>query len=127
MRQDSVLFQDTLRNNLTMYSDMPDQVLLELLAKIGFAGKESNIDLDMMLDEAGGNLSGGEKRRIAFIRAILRNTPILILDEPLANLDDATADLIESLMFTIKDRIIIVISHQFTESRLNDISQIYEF
>lgn len=127
MRQDSVLFQDTLRNNLTMYSDMPDQVLLELLAKVGFAGKDSNIDLDMMLDEAGGNLSGGEKRRIAFIRAILRNTPILILDEPLANLDDATADLIESLMFTIKDRIIIVISHQFTESRLNDISQIYEF
>lgn len=127
MRQDSVLFQDTLRNNLTMYSDMPDQVLRELLAKVGFAGKESNIDLDMMLDEAGGNLSGGEKRRIAFIRAILRNTPILILDEPLANLDDATADLIESLMFTIKDRIIIVISHQFTESRLNDISQIYEF
>lgn len=71
------------------------------------------------------NLSGGEKRRITLARSMLRETPILILDEPLANLDEKNAKSIEQQLISIKDRTLIIISHQFTE--MNSFDEVYVF
>ena len=51
-------------------------------------------------------------------RALLRDTEGLLLDEPLANLDPETAQRIEDLLLSIRDRTMIVVSHQFTETKL---------
>ena len=105
VRQEAVLFHDSLRNNLTMYQDIPDKKLIEMLQTLGlikFAGKEA---LDGMIAENGANLSGGEKKRICLARALLRDTDILILDEPLANLDDTTAGMIEDLLLSIEGKL----------------------
>ena len=118
VRQEAVLFHDSLRNNLTMYQDIPDEKLIEMLQTLGlikFAGKEA---LDGMIAENGANLSGGEKKRICLARALLRDTDILILDEPLANLDDTTAGMIEDLLLSIEGKLLLVVSHQFTEEKL---------
>lgn len=119
VRQEAVLFHDSLRNNLTMYQDIPDEKLIEVLQTLGlskFAGKAA---LDVTIEENGANLSGGEKKRICLARALLRDTDILILDEPLANLDDATAGMIEDLLLSIEGKLLLVVSHQFTEEKLS--------
>ena len=62
--------------------------------------------------------SGGEKKRICLARALLRGTEMLILDEPLANLDDETARRIEALLLSIPDKTLLVVSHQFSAENL---------
>ena len=83
--------------------------------------------LDMLIQEGGTNLSGGEKRRVTLARSILRETPILILDEPLANLDEKNAKAIETQLLSIKDRTIIIISHQFSSENIIKLDEVIEF
>ena len=118
VRQEAVLFRDTLRNNLTMFGDVPEERLVELLNGLGLSKFANREALDSVIEENGANLSGGEKKRICLARALLRDTDVLILDEPLANLDEATAGKIEDLLLSIKGKLLLVVSHQFTEEKL---------
>ena len=127
MRQDTMLLQESLRNNLTMYQDIPDEKLINVLFKIGLDKYANHRALDMLIHEGGTNLSGGEKRRITLARSILRETPILVLDEPLANLDEENAKSIESQLLSIKDRTLIIISHQFSSTNSGKLDGIIEF
>lgn len=126
VRQEAVLFRGTLRDNLSMYRDIPEERLLEALAGVGlgrFAGREA---LDRMVEEGGANLSGGEKKRVCLARALLRDTELLILDEPLANLDKGTAGRIEDLLLSIRDRTLLVVSHQFSAGKLPGFDQVVD-
>ena len=127
VRQEATLFHDTLRNNLTMYQEISDDKLIQALQSVGmerYADKEA---LDGMITEGGANYSGGEKKRICLARALLRDTDVLILDEPLANLDLQTSEKIEELLLSIPNKTILVVSHQFTRSKLNCFDQVIEF
>ena len=124
VRQEAVLFHDTLRNNLTMFRDIPDETLIAMLQTLGLSKFANPNALDSLITENGVNLSGGEKKRICLARALLRDTDVLILDEPLANLDDATAKKIEDLLLSIKGKLLLVVSHQFTEEKLEKFDSI---
>ncbi len=127
VRQEATLFHDTLRNNLTMYQAVAESRIVEVLSSVGL-GKFGNTDsLNSMVTENGANFSGGEKKRICLARALLRDTDILILDEPLANLDAETAERIEDLLLSIKGKTIIVVSHQFTEDKLKSFHRTVDF
>ena len=119
VRQEATLFNDTLRNNLTMYQSVPDAELLSALNSVGLEKYASVEMLDSMVSEDGSNFSGGEKKRICLARALLRHTDVLILDEPLANLDAATAEKIENLLLSIKNKTLVVVSHQFTPEKVS--------
>lgn len=126
VRQEAVLFQDTLRNNLTLYTDHSDAELIAMLRHLGLT-KFASIDaLNSMVAENGANFSGGEKKRICLGRAFLRNTEVLILDEPLANLDRQTARAIEDLLLSLQQKTLIVVSHQFSEEKLSMFDQVVE-
>ena len=127
VRQEAVLFHDSLRNNLTMYQDISDDRLVSVLKSLGLDKFANSVSLDALIMEDGANLSGGEKKRICLARALLRDTDILILDEPLANLDDVTADKIEDILLSIKCRLLIVVSHQFSETRLASFDDVLTF
>ena len=127
VRQEAILFHDTLRNNLTMYSDIADEILLQILAKVGLDKLANTESLDSMIEENGSNFSGGEKKRISLARALLRNTDILILDEPLANLDDMTTERIEDLLLSIKNKTMIIVSHQFSPTKLSAFDDVIDF
>jgi ABC-type multidrug transport system fused ATPase/permease subunit len=127
MRQDAILFEDTLRNNITMYQDVPDEEVINILSKVGLDGYANQDSLDMLILEGGTNLSGGEKRRITLARSVLRETSILILDEPLANLDEKNARAIESQLLSIKDRTLVIISHQFSLGNVDKLDEVIEF
>lgn len=127
MRQDAVLFQESLRTNLSLYQEIHDEKLIEVLEQVGLKKFASKDKLDMQIEEDGNNLSGGEKRRITLARSLLREAPLMILDEPLANLDAENASSIEDLLLSIQDRTMIVISHQFSPSKRSGFQEIYSF
>ncbi|NLY46422.1 MAG: ABC transporter ATP-binding protein [Tissierella sp.] len=127
MRQDAVLFEDTLKNNITMYQDISDEKVIDVLSRVGLDNYTKCESLDMIINEGGTNLSGGEKRRLTLARSLLRETPVLILDEPLANLDDKNTRAIERQLLSIKDRTLIIISHQFSSENINKLDEIIEF
>ena len=121
------MFHDTLRNNLTMYQDVLDSKLFEVLKSVGLDRYANNQALDGIITENGANFSGGEKKRICLARALLRETDVLILDEPLANLDDATAERVEDLLLSIKDKTVLVVSHQFSLDKLSAFDEVVDF
>lgn len=127
VRQEAILFHDTVRNNLTMYQNIPDEDIIEVLTKLGLV-KFANVEaLNLVITEDGTNLSGGEKKRLCLARALLRKNEILIFDEPLANLDDKTAKKIEDLLLEIENKTVLIVSHQFSSDKLHRFAQIYDF
>jgi subfamily B ATP-binding cassette protein MsbA len=75
-----------------------------------------------MVGERGATLSGGQRRRIAIARAIVRDTPILILDEPTAGLDAASEQaVVQALEHLMKNRTCIVIAHHLGTIRNADV------
>lgn len=122
VRQDATLFNETLRDNLTIFSCAEDDKLNALLTRLGL----EKLALDAPVSENGSNLSGGEKRRICLARALLRDTPIVIFDEPLANLDDENADIVEDILLGIEDRTVIIVSHRFTPDKLSRFSGVLD-
>ena len=127
VRQEANLFHDTLRNNLTMYCDIEDEKLLQMLSNVGLEKMANKNSLDSIVEEGGVNFSGGEKKRISLARALLRNTDVLILDEPLANLDTTTAERIEDLLLSIENKTILIVSHQFSMEKLSAFDEVVDF
>ena len=127
VRQEATLFNDTLRNNLTMYRNVTDADILSVLDSVGLGKFASEEMLNSIVSEDGSNFSGGEKKRICLARALLRHTDILILDEPLANLDATTAEKIEDLLLSIKDKTLIVVSHQFSQEKISAFDAVLDF
>lgn len=127
VRQENFLFNDTLRNNLTMYEEISDEQLFEVLNKLNlhsFANKDA---LNMIIGSGGASLSGGEAKRISIARALLKNKDILILDEPLANLDKETTRILENEILDLKDYTIIMITHVLSEEKETEFDMVYNF
>ncbi|MDO5718481.1 MAG: ABC transporter ATP-binding protein [Tissierellia bacterium] len=126
-KQEAFLFNGSMRENISLFEDISDDQIIEILKKVGLERYADRESLDIEIKESGNNFSGGEKKRISLARALLRKSPILILDEPLANIDENNMNLIEDLILSIKDRTVIIISHQFTKEKLDQFDKIYEF
>jgi ATP-binding cassette subfamily C protein CydD len=78
--------------------------------------------LDARVDERGGGLSGGERRRVALARALLRAAPILLLDEPTAHLDEAAeAALIRAIRAAASGRTTIIATHSEALAAIGDV------
>ena len=122
--QESVLFATSVRDNIA-YGRL-DATEAEILAAATAAGADAFIrrlpeGYDTLLGERGETLSGGQRQRIAIARAILRNAPILILDEPLTGLDAATArDLVGTLRAVSRGRTTLLIAHDAVSLTLAD-------
>lgn len=106
MRQEAIFFDGTLRDNITMFTDYPEETIVSGLRELGVPYIKDK------LDDAEINLSGGEARRIMLLRALLRDSDILILDEPLANLDKESIGFVEERLKHIEDKFVFVITHE---------------
>lgn len=78
------------------------------------------------IDGLGKNISGGEKKRIGLIRGLLKDTEILILDEPFANVDAENVKKIEDLIISLNQRTFIIISHQVSDNLYSSMNLVYK-
>jgi ATP-binding cassette, subfamily B, bacterial len=114
--QNAPTFNRSLRENLLygVEGTVSDDVLIELMKRAGLGSLLAAIEggLDGILGERGGKLSGGERQRIAFVRALVRDVPIILLDEPTSALDNENERLVDELIATLPiDKTVIVVSH----------------
>ena len=114
--QNVYLFNDTIRANICF--GKPDAIEEEMIAAAKKARCHDFISAlpqgyDTVIGEGGGTLSGGEKQRISIARAILKNAPIIILDEATASIDPENEHLIQSAISELtKGKTIITIAHR---------------
>ncbi len=116
--QDTTLFDDTIKNNIA-YADLnATQEKIEEAAKLSYASEfiEKLPDkYETIIGENGIRLSGGEKQRLSIARAILKESPIVLLDEATSSLDAETEDKIQkAINFLTKGRTTIVIAHRLS-------------
>jgi subfamily B ATP-binding cassette protein MsbA len=122
--QDTVLFRGTVRDNIAY--GRPDATEEEIVAAAKLANADEFIarmpkGYDSMVGERGLTLSGGQRQRIGIARAVIRNAPILILDEPTAALDTESEKLvIDALERLMKGRTVITIAHRLSTIRDSD-------
>ncbi|MEZ5419013.1 MAG: ABC transporter ATP-binding protein [Vicinamibacterales bacterium] len=118
MTQDLHLFSGTLRQALTVDAgDLDDRRIREALALVALDGFVAALPagLETPLGEDGVNLSGGQRQRLSLARAFLLDRPILLLDEPLANVDAESARVIlEALARLRVGRTCVAITHEST-------------
>ena len=116
--QDTTLFDDTIKNNILYANPKATFEDMEEASKYSFADEFINKlpeKYDTKIGENGVRLSGGEKQRLSIARAILKKSPIILLDEATSSLDAETENKIQkAITFLTKGRTTIVIAHRLS-------------
>jgi subfamily B ATP-binding cassette protein MsbA len=116
--QDSILFNDTIKNNILI--GKPEATDAEIIDALKIANayefvSELPNSFDTNIGDAGGKLSGGQKQRISIARAVLKNPPIMILDEATSALDTESEKMVQiALENMMQNRTSIVIAHRLS-------------
>lgn len=116
--QDPILFNDTVRNNIAYGRRHATDQEIEAAAHAAYAYdfvQNFPEKFDTQIGELGGRLSGGEKQRICIARALLKDAPILILDEATSSLDTESEMLVQKALINLmKGRTTFVIAHRLS-------------
>ena len=122
---ESYLFSGSLRDNLAMTKDVSDKEMNMVLEKVGildFVNEQGGLDIRIL--EGGKNLSGGQRQRLALARALLKNSPIYIMDEATSNIDVESENKIMEVLYELsKEKLVLCISHRL--ANLIHVDQIY--
>lgn len=119
VHQNATILNDTLKNNILYYRDYSDEDFNKVICKAGLEKFVNSLPqgLDTFINENGNNISGGEKQRIGIARALLRNTPFIVYDEPTSNLDNVVAQEIEQILLD-NDKGCMMITHKLNKDLL---------
>jgi subfamily B ATP-binding cassette protein MsbA len=116
--QETFLFDDTVRNNIAYGLENPDPAKITEAAKAAYAHSfitKMPQGYDTQIGERGVKLSGGERQRLAIARALLKNPPILVLDEATSSLDTESEYMVQQALANLmKGRTTFVIAHRLS-------------
>ena len=119
--QEVILFNDSIKNNIQYGLKNVNRDQIAAAAKMANAIEfieDMPLGFETVIGEKGVKLSGGQKQRIAIARAILKNPPILILDEATSSLDTESEQLVQQAIEQLmKDRTVLVIAHRLSTVR----------
>lgn len=126
IHQNVFMFDSSIRENITLYEDFSEE---ELNMAIQASGVDQFINdfpegLASSVGENGNRLSGGQRQRIAIARALIRKTPILVVDEGTSAIDKETAREIELKLLEIPDLTLLTITHKLEEELLEKYDEI---
>ena len=116
--QDVILFDDTIKNNIAYAKNESSDD--EIVAACKFAAADEFIEklpdgLNTMIGENGIRLSGGQKQRISIARAILKQSPIILLDEATSSLDAESEEIVQNAINNLtKNKTTLVIAHRLS-------------
>ena len=123
--QETILFNESIRANLRL--GRPEATNAEIEAAAHAANAHEFImakegGYDFVIGERGGSLSGGQRQRLAIARAILKNAPILVLDEATSSLDTESERLVQTALETLmRDRTTLCIAHRLSTIQHADV------
>lgn len=121
--QQIYLFNDTIRNNICIYKKVSDEVIETACKDSGLEDFLKEVSLDYVVGQNGAMLSGGQKQKIALVRALVHDKPIIIFDEVTSNTDVYSEHQINGLLHTrLKEKTVIIITHK--QEILQDVDQI---
>ena len=122
--QEPILFNDTIASNISLGMPEADQVSIEQAAKVANAHSfimQKEAGYETNIGDRGSKLSGGERQRLTIARAVLKNPPILILDEATSSLDTESERLVQDAIDNMmQHRTSIVIAHRLSTIRHAD-------
>jgi subfamily B ATP-binding cassette protein MsbA len=122
--QEPILFNDTIARNIALGTEVSDEKDIEQAARIANAWsfiQQKENGLHENIGDRGNKLSGGEKQRLTIARAVLKNPPILILDEATSSLDtESERSVQEAINNMMKNRTSLVIAHRLSTIRHAD-------
>ena len=123
--QDTYLFNASIRENLLVAEpEASDEEILQAIARAGLSDFVESLPegLETVVGERGAQLSGGQRQRVAIGRALLKDAPLLILDEATSHLDGGNERLVrEALDELMRDRTTLVIAHRLSTVRDADL------
>ena len=124
IQQNVFLFNKSIKDNITMFKEFNINKVERAINISGLSNLISDKGLDYECGEEGANLSGGEKQRISIARCLLRETPILLMDEATAALDNQIAFQVESDILSISGLTRIIVTHKLEETLLDKYDEI---
>jgi ATP-binding cassette subfamily B multidrug efflux pump len=113
--QDPFLFDGTIRTNLTLGRQVPEARIEKVLEQAALSVFIASLPagLETVVGEKGVRLSGGQKQRIAFARALVKAAPLLVLDDPISQLDARTGrHLLQTITALPRQTTVIIVSHR---------------
>ena len=123
--QETILFNDTISNNIRYGKlDAKDEEIKNIAKLSGITEFTNSFDkkLETVVGESGIKLSGGQRQRIAIARAIIKNAPILILDEATSSLDNIIEkEIYKTIKNLMKNKTILIIAHRLSTIEDSDI------
>ena len=124
IQQNVFLFNASLQDNITMFGDFSKEKLDDVVQKAGLSKLVNDKGYDYLCGDGGSNLSGGEQQRVSIARALLKNSSVLLMDEAMSALDNATAQEISDAVLAIPDITKILITHKLDERQLRKVDSI---
>ena len=124
IQQNVFIFDDTLENNITLYKAFDKQQVEQAVKMAGLYDFWLEKGKDYPCGENGIHLSGGEKQRLSIARSLLKDTPVLLMDEATASLDVKTSYQIENAVLNMQNKTRIVVTHKLSKEILSRYDEI---